>query len=70
MERRYYYQKRDASRTQQESYLALIIDGMDQAKTSLPHFAGRQSKIILTPNLRQYKYKPEDVIYKKKKVSY
>ncbi|XP_052820902.1 uncharacterized protein LOC128246640 [Mya arenaria] len=51
MERRYYYQKRDASRTQQETYLSLIIDGMDQAKTSLPHFAGRQSKSISNVDL-------------------
>ncbi|XP_052820260.1 uncharacterized protein LOC128246095, partial [Mya arenaria] len=51
MERRYYYQKRDASRTQQETYLSLIIDGMDQAKTSLPHFAGRQTKSISNVDL-------------------
>ncbi|XP_060568789.1 uncharacterized protein LOC132727367, partial [Ruditapes philippinarum] len=44
MERKYYYSKREESRKSPGQYMSLIIDGMDQAKTNLPHFTGRRPK--------------------------
>ncbi|XP_053381351.1 uncharacterized protein LOC123565970 [Mercenaria mercenaria] len=46
MERKYYYGKREASRKNPASFLSLIVDGMDQSKTNLPHFTGRKPKSI------------------------
>ncbi|KAI8487260.1 hypothetical protein Bbelb_350580 [Branchiostoma belcheri] len=43
-ERTSYYHRREISRKEPEKYLSLIIDGMDQAKTFLPHFIGDKSK--------------------------
>ncbi|XP_053389791.1 uncharacterized protein LOC128552757, partial [Mercenaria mercenaria] len=45
LERKFYYSKRHASRQHPEDFLSLIIDGMDQSKTDLPHFIGRQAKV-------------------------
>ena len=38
MERRKYYKHAMKARTSKNKYLSLIIDGMDQGKTFLPHF--------------------------------
>ncbi|XP_053405149.1 uncharacterized protein LOC128558899 [Mercenaria mercenaria] len=46
LERKYYYRKRDASRKNPDAYMSLIVDGMDQSKTNLPHFTGRLPKNI------------------------
>ncbi|XP_053407037.1 uncharacterized protein LOC123566018 [Mercenaria mercenaria] len=46
LERKYYYSKRQASKQYPDEFLSLIIDGMDQSKTDLPHFVGRQAKSI------------------------
>ena len=45
LERQAYYARRNLARTEPRKYLSLIIDGMDQAKTSLPHFIGKYPKI-------------------------
>ncbi|KAI8522104.1 hypothetical protein Bbelb_018580 [Branchiostoma belcheri] len=45
-ERLAYYQRREAARQEPDKYLSLIIDGMDQAKTYLPHFVGDKSKLM------------------------
>ncbi|XP_060583861.1 uncharacterized protein LOC132740023 [Ruditapes philippinarum] len=45
-ERIYYHCKREQSRVEPMKYLSLIIDGMDQSKTNLPHFKGRLPKSI------------------------
>ncbi|XP_035662490.1 uncharacterized protein LOC118406535 [Branchiostoma floridae] len=47
-ERLAYYQRREAARKEPEKYLSLIVDGMDQAKTYLPHFVGDKSKDLTT----------------------
>ncbi|XP_062609674.1 uncharacterized protein LOC134271502 [Saccostrea cucullata] len=39
-----YYRRKVVSRRRPDKYLSLIIDGMDQSKTNIPHFKGRQSK--------------------------
>ncbi|XP_052212296.1 uncharacterized protein LOC127831367 [Dreissena polymorpha] len=44
MERTYYYGKRRKSRLEPTAYLSMIIDGMDQSETNLPHFTGRLPK--------------------------
>ncbi|XP_053381316.1 uncharacterized protein LOC123543812 [Mercenaria mercenaria] len=46
LERAHYHGKRLSSEKEPSKYLSFIVDGMDQGKTSLPHFAGRPSKII------------------------
>ncbi|XP_066267510.1 uncharacterized protein [Branchiostoma lanceolatum] len=46
IERAAYYQRRESAKKDPEKYLSLIIDGMDQAKTFLPHFVGDKSKDI------------------------
>ncbi|XP_061195044.1 uncharacterized protein LOC133203240 [Saccostrea echinata] len=43
-ERRYYYKKRELARGNPSHFLSIIIDGMDQSKTNLPHFTGRLMK--------------------------
>ncbi|CAC5420507.1 unnamed protein product [Mytilus coruscus] len=43
-ERKYYYSKRKRAVDSSSEYLSLIVDGMDQAKTALPHFVGRTAK--------------------------
>ncbi|CAG2224641.1 unnamed protein product [Mytilus edulis] len=43
-ERKYYYSKRKQAVDSSSEYLSLIVDGMDQAKTALPHFVGRTAK--------------------------
>ncbi|XP_062576087.1 uncharacterized protein LOC134237971 [Saccostrea cucullata] len=43
-ERRYYYKKRELARRNPSQFLSIIIDGMDQSKTNLPHFTGRLMK--------------------------
>ena len=45
-ERKAYYRKREMSKQRPEKYISIIIDGMDQSKTNLPHFAGRKAKCI------------------------
>ncbi|XP_019616724.1 PREDICTED: uncharacterized protein LOC109464227 [Branchiostoma belcheri] len=50
-ERLAYYQRREAARQEPDKYLSLIIDGMDQAKTYLPHFVGDKSKDLTTADL-------------------
>eukprot|EP00058_Branchiostoma_floridae_P005491 XP_002590979.1 hypothetical protein BRAFLDRAFT_69470 [Branchiostoma floridae] len=47
-ERLAYYQRREAARQEPDKYLSIIIDGMDQAKTYLPHFVGDKSKDLST----------------------
>ncbi|CAH1248680.1 Hypp8349 [Branchiostoma lanceolatum] len=47
-ERAVYYQRREVSRKEPDKYLSLIVDGMDQAKTFLPHFVGDKSKDLTT----------------------
>ncbi len=37
-ERQVYYHHRDKARRNPERYLSLILDGMDQSKTNIPHF--------------------------------
>ncbi|WAR04394.1 hypothetical protein MAR_019763 [Mya arenaria] len=46
LERAHYYAKRDMAHSQPSKYMSVIIDGMDQAKSSLPHFTGRTPKGI------------------------
>ncbi|KAL5017771.1 hypothetical protein ScPMuIL_005146 [Solemya velum] len=48
MEKTAYYRRRDIARRRPDRYVSLIIDGMDQAKTYIPHFVGRKSKEIAT----------------------
>ncbi|XP_053403787.1 uncharacterized protein LOC123534087 [Mercenaria mercenaria] len=43
-ERRYYYEKKDKAKDYPRRFLSLIVDGMDQSKTNLPHFTGRLLK--------------------------
>ncbi|XP_061190665.1 uncharacterized protein LOC133198638 [Saccostrea echinata] len=45
-ERRYYYRKRDIAKNYPQKHMSIIIDGMDQSKTNLPHFTGRLMKGI------------------------
>ncbi|WAR14225.1 hypothetical protein MAR_004330 [Mya arenaria] len=45
-ERAHYYAKRGMAHSQPSKYMSVIIDGMDQAKSSLPHFTGRTPKGI------------------------
>lgn len=45
MEKTAYYRRRDIARRRPDRYVSLIIDGMDQAKTYIPHFVGRKSKV-------------------------
>ena len=35
-----YYQNRVEAEQRPKKYLSLIVDGMDQAKTNIPHFTG------------------------------
>ncbi|XP_071125906.1 uncharacterized protein [Mytilus edulis] len=44
MEKLAYYRRRTISRRRPDRYLSLIIDGMDNTKTSLPHFKDRKGK--------------------------
>ncbi|XP_052275699.1 uncharacterized protein LOC127875011 [Dreissena polymorpha] len=44
LERKYYYNKKDQAQRNPSQHMSIIIDGMDQAKTNLPHFAGRNPK--------------------------
>ena len=37
-ERQYYYKHRELAKRNKRDCLSLIIDGMDQSKTNLPHF--------------------------------
>uniref|UniRef100_A0A8W8JJX8 DUF7869 domain-containing protein n=1 Tax=Magallana gigas TaxID=29159 RepID=A0A8W8JJX8_MAGGI len=39
-----YYRRKTVSRRRPDRYISLIIDGMDQSKTNIPHFKGRPSK--------------------------
>ncbi|CAH1252417.1 Hypp9281 [Branchiostoma lanceolatum] len=39
-ERETYYQRRARAEARQRDYLSLILDGMDQSKSNLPHFKG------------------------------
>lgn len=39
MERHKYFKHQEKAKVFPNRYLSLIIDGMDQSKTSLPHFA-------------------------------
>ncbi|XP_052213079.1 uncharacterized protein LOC127831989 [Dreissena polymorpha] len=43
-ERKTYYSKRELAQQSPRQHMSIIIDGMDQAKTNLPHFAGRNPK--------------------------
>ncbi|XP_066304363.1 uncharacterized protein [Branchiostoma lanceolatum] len=45
-ERASYYRRREAAKRNPDQYLSLIVDGMDQAKTFLPHFVGDKSKTL------------------------
>lgn len=45
MERRKYYKHCSKARNNPDKYLSIIMDAMDQAKTSLPHFS-TQSKSL------------------------
>ncbi|KAK3108210.1 hypothetical protein FSP39_003259 [Pinctada imbricata] len=45
-ERRFYYAKREKAKREYKRYMSIIIDGMDQSKTDLPHFCGRLQKGI------------------------
>ena len=38
-ERQHYYKHRDFAQRHKREYISIIIDGMDQSKTNLPHFA-------------------------------
>lgn len=51
MERKYYYSKRNQAKESKRRYMSIIIDGMDQMKTNLPHFLGRQSNDLDMANL-------------------
>ncbi|XP_052787711.1 uncharacterized protein LOC128222654 isoform X2 [Mya arenaria] len=51
LERSYYYKKREASRKEPTKYMSIIIDGMDQSKTNLPHFTGRLPKSLSAADL-------------------
>ncbi|XP_052260757.1 uncharacterized protein LOC127864907 [Dreissena polymorpha] len=44
LEGTYYYNKKDQAQRNPSQHMSIIIDGMDQAKTNLPHFAGRNPK--------------------------
>eukprot|EP00105_Crassostrea_gigas_P040888 XP_019925036.1 PREDICTED: uncharacterized protein LOC105333681 [Crassostrea gigas] len=46
MERQYYYKKREAAKRAPNKFLSLIVDGMDQSKSNLPHFVGRTAKAV------------------------
>ncbi|CAG2199514.1 unnamed protein product [Mytilus edulis] len=49
MEKLAYYRRRTISRRRPDRYLSLIIVGMDNTKTSLPHFKDRKGKdLVLT----------------------
>ena len=37
-ERRVYYHHRDKAKCFPEKYISLILDGMDQSKTNIPHY--------------------------------
>ena len=37
-ERQHYYKHRDLAQRNKREYMSIIIDGMDQSKTNLPHF--------------------------------
>ncbi|XP_078695058.1 uncharacterized protein LOC144923998 [Branchiostoma floridae x Branchiostoma belcheri] len=50
-ERINYYRRREAAHRNPKRYLSLIIDGMDQAKTYLPHFVGAKSKDMASTDL-------------------
>ncbi|CAH1242494.1 Hypp6767 [Branchiostoma lanceolatum] len=50
-ERLNYYRRREAAHRNPNRYLSLIIDGMDQAKTYLPHFVGPKSKDMASTDL-------------------
>ena len=40
LERKLYYERREEAVQDQKGKLSIIMDGMDQAKTYLPHFKG------------------------------
>ncbi|XP_061193023.1 uncharacterized protein LOC133201246 [Saccostrea echinata] len=46
MERQYYYKKREAAKRAPTKFLSVIVDGMDQSKSNLPHFVGRTAKAV------------------------
>ncbi|XP_078670993.1 uncharacterized protein LOC144911079 isoform X1 [Branchiostoma floridae x Branchiostoma belcheri] len=50
-ERINYYRRREAAHRNPNRYLSLIVDGMDQAKTYLPHFVGAKSKDMASTDL-------------------
>ena len=52
-ERKLYYYKRNKAQKNPKKYLSIIIDGMDQSKTNLPHFAGRKAKCLNLGELLQ-----------------
>ena len=52
-ERKCYYDKRDRARRIPKKYLSLIIDGMDQSKTNIPHFASCKAKCVNPGDLLQ-----------------
>ncbi|XP_062566153.1 uncharacterized protein LOC134228510, partial [Saccostrea cucullata] len=51
MERKYYYSKRNQAKENSRRFMSIIIDGMDQMKTNLPHFLGRRSNDLDVANL-------------------
>ena len=48
-ERMVYYRHRSKARAYPEKYLSLILDGMDQAKTNIPHYPS-DSKVSVMHN--------------------
>ena len=39
-ERQDYYRKKAQAKMKPNEFLSLIVDGMDQSKTNIPHFKG------------------------------
>ena len=46
-EKKLYYERRADAKADPEAKLSLILDGMDQAKTHIPHFRGRSAPKVV-----------------------
>lgn len=57
-ERKKYYKHQKKAEKRPDKYLSLIIDGMDQSKTHLPHWI-QKSKVRLIINWTKFRLKTE-----------
>ena len=51
-ERQHYYKHRDLAQRNKREYMSIIIDGMDQSKTNLPHFTRERKSGVSLWRLR------------------